>query len=179
MASETSEAASPANATFSSEEYETYDILNVKKRRRQSFLWNLQVSVLSRRKWRTKRSNLAKDTNEATVVDPRLHVHKSTESDEHLDCQAGSLFGTGSSRESEAENTLTDHSFPLLCDDEKLGTCDVNSSENYVESTCSDDHEDLHSSSSSETDGYLSSDGDSLTLSNDQEYEEEMEGGSG
>lgn len=173
-----SEAASPVNATFSSEEYETYDISNVKKRRRKSFLWNPQVSVLSRHKWRTKRSKLAKDTNEATAVDPQLHLHISTESDKHSDCQAGCLFGTGSSSENEAENTLTDHSFPLLCDDEKLGMCDVDSIENSVESTCTDDHED-YSSSSSETDGYLSSDGDSLTLSDDQECEQEMEGGLG
>ena len=101
MASEITEAASPENDTFFSEEYGTYDISTVKKRRRKKFLWNSQVSVLSRRKWRTKRSNLAKD--------PRLNPHLNPESDEHSDCQAGCLFGTGSSSENEAENTLFDH----------------------------------------------------------------------
>lgn len=185
MASETSEEASPENAPFSSEECETYDVSKAKKRRRKSFLWNPQVSVLSRHKWRTKKSKLAKDTNEleATVhvraVDPRLHPYISTESDEDSDHQAGSLFESDSSSDNEAQNTVTGHSFPPLCDDEELGTCDVDSSENSVQSTVTDDDHDDYSTSSSETDSYLSSDGDSLTLSEDQECEQEMEGRSG
>lgn len=91
---------------------------------------------------------------EATVhaVDPRLHPYIRTESDKHSDRQAGCLFGSNSTSENKAENTLTGHSFPLLCDDEKLGTCDVDSSENSVQSTFTDDDHDDYSSSPSETD---------------------------
>lgn len=60
--------------------------------------------------------------------------------------------GSNSTSENKAENTLTGHSFPLLCDDEKLGTCDVDSSENSVQSTFTDDDHDDYSSSPSETD---------------------------
>lgn len=164
MSERASSATSPENAV----EFETGDnrLINAKKRRRKSFLWDPNVSVLSRRRWRTKKSKATEDTNESSTTDVHSpHLHISTESDEQSCCSAD--IGTGSGIENEAECTESEHSFSLFCDDE-------NDSINF-----SDDEN--HSSSSSDTGGYyLSSDDDedSLTLSDDRECEHEMEGSS-
>ena len=61
-------------------ECDTYNNdLNVKKRRRKRFLWNPNVNFRSRRKWRTKKSKVAEDSNESST----MHPHISTESGEH------------------------------------------------------------------------------------------------
>ena len=91
-----------------------------------------------------------------------MHPHMSTESGEHSYCSAD--FEASSSIETEAESTQTKHNISLLCDNEN-------------ESNFTDDNDSDHSSSSSETGGYyLSSDGDLLSLSDDQECEHELEG---
>ena len=136
-------------------EGETYNNgLNVKKRRRKRFLWNPNVSFRSRRKWRTKKSKVAEDSN----------ISLSTESGEHSYCSA--VFEAGSSIETEAESTQTEFNISLLCDNENES--------NFLNFT--DDNESDHSSSSSETGGYYLSSGDSLSLSDDQECAHEMEG---
>ena len=142
MSSEMPEKASSTTSL----EVETDDdsLMNVKKRRRKRFLWNPNVSVLSRRKWRAKMSKVTEDTNESSTTDVHSpHLSISTELDEKAYCSA--VIGTGSGIETEAEYTETEHSFSLFYDSE-------NKSINFS------DNED-HSISSSETDRfYLSSD---------------------
>lgn len=83
-----------------------------------------------------------------------MHPHMSTESGEHSYCSAD--FEAGSSIETEAESTQTDHNISLLCDNEN-------------ESNFTDDNNSNRSSFSSD-------DGGLLSLSDDQECEHEMEG---
>ena len=145
-------------------EVETGDdsLINVEKHWRKR---NPNVSVLSRRKWRAKKSKVTEDTNESSTTNvhsPHFSIPVSTELDEQSYCSA--VIETGSGIETEAEYTETEHSFSLLYDND-------NESINFS------DNED-HSISSSETDSYyLSSndDDDSLTVSDDQESEHEME----
>lgn len=159
MASEMPERALSATSL----EVETDDdsLINVEKRRRKRFLCNPNVSVLSRRKWRAKKSKVTEDTNESSTTNVHSpHLSISTELDEQSYCSA--VIETGSGIETEAEYTETEHT--LLYDND-------NESINFS------DNED-HSISSSETDSYyLSSDDDddSLTVSDDQESEHEME----
>lgn len=161
MASEMPERALSATSL----EVETDDdsLINVEKRRRKRFLCNPNVSVLSRRKWRAKKSKVTEDTNESSTTNVHSpHLNISTELDEQSYCSA--VIETGSGIETEAEYTETEHSFSLLYDND-------NESINFS------DNED-HSISSSETDSYyLSSDDDDdlLTVSDDQESEHEME----
>ena len=115
MASEMPERASSATSL----EVETDDdsLINVKKRRRKRFLWNPNVSVLSRHRWRAKKSKVTEDANESSTTDMHSpHLSISTELDEQSYCSA--VIGTGSGIETEAEYTETEHRFSLLYDNE-------------------------------------------------------------
>lgn len=105
MASEMPERALSATSL----EVETDDdsLINVEKRRRKRFLWNPNVSVLSRRKWRAKRSKVTEDTNESSTTNVHSpHFSISTELDEQSYCSA--VIETGSGIETGAEYAETE-----------------------------------------------------------------------
>ena len=154
MASESASSSTYSeNASFSSVENEANRSSNAKKRRKKSFLWNPNISFSSRRKWRTKKSKSAADD------------HESMTRRTQFDYSAPVLHGSESNHEGKPDDTSTEHGFSPIED-----SCDLDSSDNFGESTFNNDSED---SSSSDYDGYLSSSDDSFKISDEEEEEEE------